>query len=166
MCNQQYLRSACAYAQSDQSVCYSLEYSLIVKLLTEHDLEFLSLKGGGTGSSESTHVKMPHFWKSHVTAHFVYLFQYSDEIYDYSPDHGVNDSFTHVVKNLDADTFYKLSVGARNGHGTEVLSDNTVEFWTKGIKSKYGCKYQYPHFSYVISNTRHEARGSLSPNIH
>ena len=39
-----------------------------VKLLTEHYLEFLSLKGGCTGSSESTLVKMPHCWKSHVTA--------------------------------------------------------------------------------------------------
>ena len=39
-----------------------------VKLLTEHNLEFLSLKGGYTGSSESTLVKMPHCWKSHVTA--------------------------------------------------------------------------------------------------
>ena len=34
---------------------------MIVKLLTEHHLEFLSLKGGCTGSSESAHVKMPHF---------------------------------------------------------------------------------------------------------
>ena len=40
-----------------------------VKLLTEHNLEFLSLKGGCTGSSESTLVKMPHCWKSHVMAH-------------------------------------------------------------------------------------------------
>ena len=39
-----------------------------VKLLTEHHLEFLSLKGGCKGLSESTHVKMPHCWKSHVTA--------------------------------------------------------------------------------------------------
>ena len=31
---------------------------LIVKLLTEHHLEFLSLKGGCRGSSESTLVKM------------------------------------------------------------------------------------------------------------
>ena len=42
-----------------------------VKLLTEHHLEFLSLKGGYTGSSESTLVKMPHCLKSHVTAHLV-----------------------------------------------------------------------------------------------
>ena len=42
---------------------------MIVKLLTEHNLEFLSLKGGCRGSSESTHVKMPHCWKSHATAH-------------------------------------------------------------------------------------------------
>ena len=39
-----------------------------VKIRTEHILEFLSLKGGCTGLSESTHVKMPHCWKSHVTA--------------------------------------------------------------------------------------------------
>ena len=44
---------------------------MIVKLLTEHHLEFLSLKGGCRGSSESAHVKMPHCWKSHAAAHFV-----------------------------------------------------------------------------------------------
>ena len=37
---------------------------MIVKLLTEHHLEFLSLKGGCRGLSESTLVKMPHCWKS------------------------------------------------------------------------------------------------------
>ena len=37
-----------------------------VKLLTEHHLEFLSLKVGCTGLS-ATLVKMPHCWKSHVT---------------------------------------------------------------------------------------------------
>ena len=42
---------------------------MVIKLLTEHHLEFLSLKEGCTGSSESAHVKMPHCWKSHVTAH-------------------------------------------------------------------------------------------------
>ena len=44
-----------------------------VKLLTEHHLEFLSFTGGCTGSSESTLVKMPHCWKSHVTAQFVII---------------------------------------------------------------------------------------------
>ena len=39
-----------------------------VKLLTEHHLELLSLKEGCRGSSESTLVKMPHCWKSRVTA--------------------------------------------------------------------------------------------------
>ena len=37
-----------------------------VKLLTEHHLEFLSFKGGCTGLYDSTLVKMPHCWKSHV----------------------------------------------------------------------------------------------------
>ena len=39
-----------------------------VKLLTIQHLEFLSLNEGCTGSSESTLVKIPHCWKSHVTA--------------------------------------------------------------------------------------------------
>ena len=41
-------------------------------------MEFLSLKGGCRGSSESTLVKMLHCWKSHATAHF----SYSDYDYD------------------------------------------------------------------------------------
>ena len=41
---------------------------MIVKLLTEHRLEFLSLKGGCRGSSESTYVKMSNCWKSHTAA--------------------------------------------------------------------------------------------------
>ena len=41
-----------------------------VKLLTEHNLEFICLSEGCTDSSEATLVKMPHYWKSHVAAHF------------------------------------------------------------------------------------------------
>ena len=63
MYDQQRLRPACAYAQCDQSLCWSLEYSMNCT-----SFGFQSLKGGCTGSSESTLVKMPHCWKSHVTA--------------------------------------------------------------------------------------------------
>ena len=45
---------------------------MTVKLLTEHHLEFLSLKGDYTGSFESALVKMPHCWKLHVTAQVFY----------------------------------------------------------------------------------------------
>ena len=41
---------------------------MIVKLLTEYHLEFLTLKGGYRGSSESTLVKMSNCWKSHAAA--------------------------------------------------------------------------------------------------
>ena len=50
---------------------------MIVKLLTEHHLEFLSLKVGCTCLSKSTLVKMPHCWKSHVATD---LFYTSNEI--------------------------------------------------------------------------------------
>ena len=39
------------------------------RLLAEQHLDFLSLKGVCTGSSESICVKMPHCWISHVPAH-------------------------------------------------------------------------------------------------
>ena len=45
-----------------------------IKLVTEHHLEFVSLKGGCTGSFESTLVKMSHCWKSHVVAHIFLIF--------------------------------------------------------------------------------------------
>ena len=45
---------------------------MIVKLLAEHHLEFLSLKGGCRGLSESTHVKMPHCWKSRALAYIAF----------------------------------------------------------------------------------------------
>ena len=38
-----------------------------VKLHTEDNLGFVSLKGGCRGSSESTLVKMSNCWKSHAT---------------------------------------------------------------------------------------------------
>ena len=44
---------------------------MIVKLLTEHHLEFLSLKGGCRGSSESALVKMSNCWKSHAATQIV-----------------------------------------------------------------------------------------------
>ena len=44
---------------------------MIVKLLTEHHLEFLSVKGGFIGSSGSPLVKTPHCWKSHAPTHII-----------------------------------------------------------------------------------------------
>ena len=52
--------SACAYAQSDRSVCWSLAYSRIIKLLTGRRLEFLSLTVCFTGSSGSVLFRVPH----------------------------------------------------------------------------------------------------------
>ena len=45
---------------------------MIVKLMNEQNLKFLSLKRDCTGSTESMLVKMPHFRESHVTALFCF----------------------------------------------------------------------------------------------
>ena len=78
---------------------------MIVKLLTEHHLEFISLKGGCRGSSESTHVKMPHCLKSHALAHFK-IFNYvsctnytSGEIFEIK-DISLSCQLKSIVENL------------------------------------------------------------------
>ena len=58
---------------------------MTVQLLTEHHLEFLSLTGVCTSSSESIHVKMSHCWKSHVAAH---ICGYHTDIGVYCPNFG------------------------------------------------------------------------------
>ena len=45
---------------------------MIVKLLTEHHLEFLCLTGGCRGLSESTLFKMSNCWKSYAVAQFFF----------------------------------------------------------------------------------------------
>ena len=69
MCHQQSLRSACAYSKSDQSLCSLLEYSMTVRLLTEHYLEFLSLKG-----SDHVHFDFSNRW-------FVIYMTISDHVF-------------------------------------------------------------------------------------
>ena len=44
---------------------------MIVKLLTEHHLEFLNLKEAAEAPLESTLVKMSNCWKSHATAQII-----------------------------------------------------------------------------------------------
>ena len=52
---------------------------MVVKLLTEHYLEFLSLKEGCRGSSKSTLAKMSNCWKSHAAAQFYDERRYSSD---------------------------------------------------------------------------------------
>ena len=67
---------------------------MIVKLLTEHHLEFLSLTGGCRGSSESTLVKMSNCWKSHAAAHF----QMKQHVYvDFISTHALTYIYEHML---------------------------------------------------------------------
>ena len=69
---------------------------MIVKLLTEHHLEFLSLTGGCGSSSESTLVKMSNCWKSHAAAHFVSGMYTKDKNGGWQPGiHGRHEFWRH-----------------------------------------------------------------------
>ena len=65
MYDQQSLRPACAYAQSDQSLCSSLEYSMSAKLLIRHLLEVLSLKEAAEARL-SLHLSKCHIVGNHM----------------------------------------------------------------------------------------------------
>ena len=72
MRDQQSLRAACAYVQSNQSLCYLLEYSMTVNLMTEHTPFGVSkLERGLHGSSMAIHVEIPHCWKYHAVTHIL-----------------------------------------------------------------------------------------------
>ena len=45
-----------SHAQSDLSLCLSFEYSMTVKILTEQNLEFLSLTGSSEYTLTKTHI--------------------------------------------------------------------------------------------------------------
>ena len=82
---------------------------LWLKLLNEHHFDFLCLKGGCTGSSKSTFVKMPHCWKSHVTAHLINATDvkrgrhFQDKIL-------VGQSITFQAKNLPLSLFHNWTI--------------------------------------------------------
>ena len=77
---------------------------MIVKLLNEHHLELLSLKGGYTGSSESIIIKMPHCWKSHIATQLS-LGQRSNIV-----SHRVNTVISSVSKHLAENWTYVLDL--------------------------------------------------------
>ena len=88
---------------------------MIVKLLTEHHLEFLSLKGGCRGSSESTLVKMSNCWKSHASAHLkvhMHQFAYTSKfVYMYMQINTCMSKSAHVYTVHPCEIlFYKLEV--------------------------------------------------------
>ena len=54
---------------------------MTIKLLTKHNLEFLTLKGACTVTSESTLFKMPHCWESHVKAQNMKLVKFLQRLH-------------------------------------------------------------------------------------
>ena len=133
MRDQQRLRPACAYTQTDQSLCLSLEISRSAKLLTEYRLEFLSLKGGCTGSYESTLVKIPHCWKPHVAAHILVqvlesIISHFSEIEDDMVDDKDEDpEWSRLAKALSLCIAYAANIG-----GTGSMIGSTPNLVLKG----------------------------------
>ena len=76
---------------------------MTVKLLPEHHLELLGLKGGCRGSSESTLVKMSNCWKSHAVGAQWLI----GRVLDSRPRvRGIEPHWRHCLVVLEQDTFY------------------------------------------------------------
>ena len=154
MCNQQSLRSACAYAQSHQSLCSSLEYSMIVKLLTEYHLEFLSLKWGCRGSSESTHVKMSHCWKSHALAQISWSHRRQQDILDSHVDSITKKTnktmFSVPLKNSIQEFYLRMPSGSQS-HMLQIPCSATTSIWDLSTNSNI-----FFDFSLTVKAAPHE----------
>ena len=79
---------------------------MTVKLLTEHHLEFLSLKGGCRGSSESTLVKMSNCWKSHAAAQIFLCVGFYQSVKTHLILQGTNQNcliifFAHILSDMN-----------------------------------------------------------------
>ena len=66
--------------------------------MTEHNLEFLSLKRGCTCSSKYTLVKIPNCWKSHLMAHL-----YLDLTYSITSSGLVHIIGSHETRSIEGD---------------------------------------------------------------
>ena len=64
---------------SDQSLCSSLEYSMNVKLLTEHHLEFLSLKEAAQACL-NLHLSKCHIVGNHMPQHYIIIAKRSSKM--------------------------------------------------------------------------------------
>ena len=104
---------------------------MIVKLLTEHHLEFLSLKGGCRGSSKSTQVKMPHCWKSHAPVQFHFYSSVCFVTSERDRHHQKNGRGCMVTVRGMKSTIYDLvtvnSLGSTEGKASHMLHFMLIE---------------------------------------
>ena len=95
-----------------------------VKLLAEHHLEFLCLKGGCTGSSESTHVKMPTLLE--ISCHgSIILFQEHTELSNRRTEKPICVS----IKPISAKWTYSLNLLVSIGPAIFILKDIWVVYF-------------------------------------
>ena len=102
---------------------------MTVKLLAEHHLEFLSLKGGCRGWSESTHVKMSNCWKYHAAAHYA-IFWSNSVIGIWAGFDKFKD--THLTSNL------------KSNNKVIVCNKLSLSFSQYFLTSKEDCRREFP----------------------
>ena len=105
----------------------------------------LSLIGGCTSSSESTLVKMPHCWKSHVAAQFYPLpgapypqspYQTHQDSFMYRVEHGV---VSYMLDDDNCDCYSTLNAGHAMCHGGFNSIYGMENVYGVGLLNEEGC---------------------------
>ena len=110
---------------------------MIVKLLAEYHLEFLSIKGCCTGSSESAHVKMPHCWKSNALAHLVYVTRHAKRY-----ELGGRRHFEKIR--------LKVNVASRKNSTPKRISKRSLTYYKTGSKALFMLRFSATRLSNIL----------------
>ena len=106
---------------------------MTVKLLTEHHFDFLSLKGSCTGLSESTCVKIPHCWKSHVAAHLYFFYKIEEKIKELD---GVIAELERKRDEESGSVMKNLETALSENKKLEALAQSAVDNKKEGLKAE------------------------------
>ena len=121
------------------------------KLLIEHHLEFLSLKGSCTGSSESTLVKIQHCWKSHVTTHYFSLYSPNTILQESENGHCIFLAKSNIIQLKQSCSLYTLITPLIDFpmFYIKYLTVYNVQMHVGAIRQLlYGCAYIHTHKPY------------------
>ena len=140
--------------------------------MTKHHVEFLSLKGGCTSPYESTPVKMPHWWKSHVVPH-IWAWSCIDILH-----RGLKSTCTIYiwvaicdfqqggkVTSVDSDEPVQPALNLRNSKCYSVSNLTVIEYSSDKHRPWSDCEYAQPDLSLCWLHIPHGTTSHVAAHL-